>query len=149
MTRRRPTEVQVQRAVIKLLAWCARPGVFAFHVPLGGYRTPTEAAIFKGIGTVAGIPDVVCIFEGRVFALELKTERGRITEVQQVTHDRMRAAGAIVAAAHGVDEAIAQLSAWGLLRRSSLAREKPHDSDARHLGAHTAPSQTSGGTQGA
>jgi hypothetical protein len=65
MTRRRPTEAQIQRAVIELLAWCARPGAFAFHVPLGGYRTPIEAAIFKGIGTVAGIPDVIILFEGQ------------------------------------------------------------------------------------
>jgi hypothetical protein len=149
MTRRRPTEVQIQRAAIELLAWCARPGVFAFHVPLGGYRTRAEAGIFKAIGTIAGIPDIVCIFEGHVFALELKTESGKLTEVQQVTHDRMRAAGATVATAYGVDEAIAQLTAWGLLRRSLLAREKPHDSDTRHLGARASPPQTSSGTQGA
>jgi hypothetical protein len=123
--------------------------VFAFHVPLGGYRTPVEAAIFKGIGTVAGIPDVIILFEGRCYALELKAEGGRITEVQQATHDRMRAAGAIVATAYGVDEAMAQLTTWGLLRRSPPAREKPHDSDTRQLGAHTPPPRTSSGARGA
>jgi hypothetical protein len=128
MTRRRPTEVQIQRAVIELLAWCARPGVFAFHVPLGGYRTPTEAAIFKAIGTVAGVPDLIILFESHCYALELKAEGGRLTEIQRVTHGRMREAGAIVATAHGVDEAIAQLRAWGLLQRSRFtpAKEETH-----------------------
>jgi hypothetical protein len=37
--------------------------VFAFHVPLGGYRT-TEAAILKSIGAVAGIPDIVVVSRG-------------------------------------------------------------------------------------
>jgi hypothetical protein len=102
--------------VIETLAWCARPDVFAFHVPLGGYRRPVEAAILKSVGTVAGIPDVLCIFEGRVFALEIKTERGRVTDVQRVTHERLRRAGANVAVAFGIDEAIAQLERWRLLR---------------------------------
>jgi len=88
--RRRQLESSIQRTVIETLAWCARPDVFAFHVPLGGYRRPVEAAILKSVGTVAGIPDVLCIFEGRVFALEIKTERGRVTDVQRVTHERLR-----------------------------------------------------------
>jgi hypothetical protein len=95
---RRPEE-QLQRAVIGHLVWRARPGVFAFHVPNGGWRSRTEAAILKSIGTVAGVPDVLCIFEGRTYALELKAKGGRVTDVQRVTHDRMRAAGAEVATA--------------------------------------------------
>jgi hypothetical protein len=90
-----------------------------FHVPLGGYRRPVEAAILKSIGTVAGIPDVIWIFEGRVYCLELKSEYGRVTDVQRITHERLRVAGAEVAVAFGLDEAIAQLRRWKLLRRRS------------------------------
>lgn len=116
MSRRARPEQQIQKAVCEHLAWRARPGVFSFHVPLGGYRSPIEAAIFKSIGTIAGIPDIILIFEGRCYALELKTENGRLTEVQHVVHERMRAAGATVAVAYGVDQALAQLKRWGLLR---------------------------------
>jgi hypothetical protein len=115
---RRPEE-QLQRAVIGHLVWRARPGVFAFHVPNGGWRSRTEAAILKSIGTVAGVPDVLCIFEGRTYALELKAKGGRVTDVQRVTHDRMRAAGAEVATAVGIDAALAQLEQWRLLRGRS------------------------------
>jgi hypothetical protein len=100
--RRRQPEAQLQRSVVQHLAWRARPGVFAFHVPLGGFRRPVEAAILKSIGTVAGVPDIICIFEGRCFCLELKSERGRLTDVQRVAHERLRAAGAEVATVYGM-----------------------------------------------
>jgi hypothetical protein len=116
MTARRRPEQALQRAIIEHLAWRAKPGVFCFHVPLGGWRSPVEAAILKGIGTVAGVPDVIILFEGRTYALELKTQGGRVTDVKRVVHERMRAAGAIIATAFGIDEALAQLSRWGLLR---------------------------------
>jgi hypothetical protein len=116
MTARRRPEQQIQKAVVEHLAWRARPGVFAFHVPLGGFRRPVEAAILKSIGTVAGIPDIICIFEGRCFCLEVKSERGRVTDVQRVVHERLRDAGAEVAVAYGVDEALTLLGEWHLLK---------------------------------
>jgi hypothetical protein len=119
VTRRRQPEAADQRAVIQHLAWRARPGVFAFHVPNGGWRSRVEGAILKAIGTVAGVPDIICIFQGRVYALELKAGRGRLTDVQRVVHDRLREAGANVAVAHGIDQALAQLERWQLLRGTS------------------------------
>ena len=64
MTHRNRPEQQYQRAVIQHIAWRARPGVFAFHVPNGGWRSRVESAILKAIGTVAGVPDIICIFQG-------------------------------------------------------------------------------------
>lgn len=116
MTVRRRPEQALQRAVIEHLAWRAKPDVFCFHVPLGGWRSPIEAAIFRSIGTIAGIPDLICVFKGHCYALELKAEGGRVTAIQRAVHDRMRAAGAFVAVAFGIDQALAQLSQWELLR---------------------------------
>ena len=36
----------------------------------------------------------------------------RFTDVQRVVHERLREAGAVVAVAHGIDQALAQLEAW-------------------------------------
>ena len=116
MTRRNQPEAALQRSVIQHLTWRARPGVFAFHVPNGGWRSRVESAILKAIGTVAGVPDIICLFEGRCYALELKAGRGRLTDVQRLVHERLRKAGADVAVAHGIDQALAQLEAWNLLR---------------------------------
>jgi hypothetical protein len=90
MTRRAQPEAALQRSVIRHLTWRARPGVFAFHVPNGGWRSRIESAILKAIGTVAGVPDLICVFQGRVYALELKAGRGRLTDVQRAVHERLR-----------------------------------------------------------
>jgi hypothetical protein len=42
-------------------------------------------------------------------------ENGRLTDVQRIAHERMREAGAHVAVAHGIDEAVCQLEQWKLL----------------------------------
>jgi hypothetical protein len=114
--RRQRPEAQIQRAVFEHLRIRAAPGVFAFHVPNGGYRKPAEAAIMKGLGVVAGVPDVIAIHEGRVYGLELKAEGGRPTDKQLATAAAMEAAGAFTAIAEGLDRALACLEAWGLLR---------------------------------
>jgi hypothetical protein len=116
MSARQP-ETALQRVIVEHLAWCAHPDAFCFHVPLGGYRRPVEAAILKAIGTVAGVPDIICVYGGRVYCLELKTERGRVSDVQRVVHDRLRRAGAEVEVAFGLDAALAVLTGWGLLLR--------------------------------
>jgi hypothetical protein len=108
-------EQDIQRTVIQHLAWRAHPDAFCFHVPLGGYRKPIEAAILKSIGTIAGVPDLVCILYGRAYCLEIKTERGRVSEVQRVVHERLRRAGAEVVVAFDLNEVLAQLTAWGIL----------------------------------
>jgi hypothetical protein len=113
--RRFPEDI-IQRAVFAHLRARGATGLFAFHVPNGGYRRRTEAAILKGLGVVAGVPDIVAIHKGRVYALELKAEGGRPTEIQLATIAAMEAAGVFTAVAEGVDRALAVLERWGLLR---------------------------------
>jgi hypothetical protein len=112
--RRRP-EAAIQRAVFQHLRARAAPGVFAFHVPNGGYRKPVEAAIMTGLGVVAGVPDVIAIHNGRVFAMEIKAEGGRATDKQLACIAALREAGAFTCIAEGVDRALACLESWGLL----------------------------------
>jgi hypothetical protein len=109
-------EDQIQRAVFAHLRARPAPGVVAFHVPNGGKRSPIEAAIMKGLGVAAGVPDVIAVKDGRVHALELKAEKGRLTPAQECMQASLRAAGAEVATAYGLDAAIAVLERWGLLR---------------------------------
>jgi hypothetical protein len=117
--RRRP-EAAIQRAVFQHLRARAAPGVFAFHPANGGYRKPVEAAIMKGLGVVAGVPDVFAVHNGRCFALELKAEGGRVTDKQLATIAALREAGAFVGIAEGINRALACLEAWGLLRGRAL-----------------------------
>jgi hypothetical protein len=90
--------------------------LFAFHPWAGGWRSPIEASIMSGAGVRSGLPDVILIHDGRVFGLELKAQGGRLSPAQQTAHEELRRAGAQVATAIGIDEALAQLETWALLR---------------------------------
>lgn len=118
-------EEQIQRSVFQHLRARGMPGVFAFHPANGGKRTKAEAGIFKAIGVVAGTPDVIAIYRGAVHALELKALRGRVTPLQKAAMDALEQAGARVAVAYTLDEALITLEFWGLLRRDK-GRSVPH-----------------------
>lgn len=109
-------EQAIQKAVFAHLKQRGAAGVFAFHVPNGGYRRPVEAAMLKGMGVVPGVPDIIAIHEGRCYGLELKAEGGRASEKQMAAISAMESAGAYTAIAEGLDRALAVLETWGLLR---------------------------------
>lgn len=112
---RRP-EQSIQRAVFSHLRTRPAKGVFAFHPANGGWRSKVEAAILKTCGVIPGVPDVIAIKGGHVYALELKAGRGKPTDDQRMTMWAMEQAGATVAVATGLDAALEQLEQWGLLR---------------------------------
>lgn len=91
------------------------PGSFAWHTPMGGYRRPIEAAILKSLGAVAGFPDICVLHRAQLYALEVKTETGKVSDAQRDTMERLQKAGAIVAVAHGLDAALQWMESNGLL----------------------------------
>jgi hypothetical protein len=135
--RRARPEQEIQRALFQHLAIRAASSVFGFHPANGGWRTATEAAILKGMGVRAGIPDIIIIHAGKCYALELKAPGGRLTPVQRVTHAALAAAGATVAVAYGLDDALARLEGWGLLRGScqDVAPRRPRAGPEMAAGA--------------
>jgi hypothetical protein len=113
------TETEIQRAVFEHINVRGKPGLLAFHCPNGGYRRPTEAAIFKGMGVKAGVADVLCLYQTRFYALELKAEGGRLTELQMQFLMQVEKAGGFASTAQGLDKALEVLEGWGLLRGES------------------------------
>ena len=118
MTRRRPKQ-DTQRALADHLRLRATPGTYWFHPDNGGARTAIEGPILKACGVRAGTPDLILIKDGKTFGLELKAGNGRVSPAQAQAHAEMKAAGAEVAVATGIDEAIKQLEVWQLLRRQT------------------------------
>jgi hypothetical protein len=118
MSARRHPEQNLQRALVGHLRSRAVPGLYWFHPANGGARTAIEGAILKACGVRAGTPDLILIREGKTFALELKATGGRLSPAQHKAHDELRRAGAEVATAVGIDDAIGQLERWRLLRGS-------------------------------
>ena len=113
---RRNSEQTVQRTVCEHLRRRGAHGVLWWHTPNGGRRSPVEAAIFSGFGVRAGVSDLILLRDGRVFALELKTERGRPTAAQLQFISEFRAAGGEASIANGLDQALHTLETWKLLR---------------------------------
>ncbi len=119
-----PSEEALQRTVIAMLRWAAKPGVYFYAVPNGGQRNSIVAAKMKATGTVAGVPDIALVIDGCAHFLELKRERGgRLSDVQKAQHERIVAAGGIVATARGLDEALAILEDWGAIRKAGSGRD--------------------------
>jgi hypothetical protein len=118
MTRRRRArpEQQIQRALVSHLQLRAHPDVFFFHPANGGARSPIEGAILRACGVRAGVPDLILLKSGKTFGLELKAEGGRVSDAQKTVLEQMRAAGAKTAICVGIDEALAQLERWQLLK---------------------------------
>jgi hypothetical protein len=114
--RRQRPEQAIQRAVFQHIRARGAPNLFAFHPANGGWRSKTEGAIFKGLGVIAGTPDLFAVHQGRCYAMELKAEGGRPTETQLATIAALEKTGAYTCVAEGLDRALAALEQWGLLR---------------------------------
>jgi hypothetical protein len=114
--RRQRPEQQIQCAVFEHLRTRGAPGIFAWHPFSGGLRSKLEAAIYKGLGARAGLPDVMILHRGKLFCIELKTTTGRLSPAQEETLIALRAAGATACHVHSLDQGLRLLEAWGLLR---------------------------------
>jgi hypothetical protein len=123
MTRGAGPEQIIQRAVCQHLRQRGASGLVWFHVPNGGRRSPVEASIFAGLGVRPGVSDLILLRDGKAFALELKTERGRPSAAQMQFISEFRAAGGEASIANGLDEAMRLLEAWGLLRGRSMSKQ--------------------------
>lgn len=109
-------EDALQRAVLQCLELLRLQALW-YHVPCGGRRTKTEAAILKGLGAVAGTPDLVLHWRGGSGFLELKAPKGRLSAAQRSFRDRCRELGIQWAEIRDVLEVPAVIDAWGVPRR--------------------------------
>lgn len=110
------SEQQIQRAVVQHLLRRGIRHLFFFHPANGGFRLKPEAAILKGLGVISGVPDLILLHNGRLFALELKAPGKKLTPAQAEAIRRISEAGGHATWADGLDEAINILETWGLLQ---------------------------------
>ena len=82
-------ESDIVRAIMRYLKTI--PGCFAWKEHGGMYG-------------VAGIPDIICCCNGRFIAFEVKTDKGKPTELQKATIRKIQAAGGIAIVVRSADE---------------------------------------------
>lgn len=82
-------EASLQRACVKYFM-IQKPDWIIAAIPNGGSRHPWEAYQMRLQGVKAGMPDLVIVQpEGRVTWVELKAEKGKVSERQQEIHYKL------------------------------------------------------------
>ena len=102
------TEDELQISVAELLDLLAHGWKFMwYHVPGGGHMSVAMGAKRKRMGAKAGCPDIHIDMEGgRTFKIELKTEKGRMSEAQKEWKRNCKQLGIPYYICRSVDEVI-------------------------------------------
>ncbi len=114
MTKRE--EDSIHGAVVQHLRQRGVPGLIFWHTPNDGKRGYKAASRLKRMGMRAGVSDIILVHDGRIYGLELKTEKGRASEEQSQFLYDLNGAGGYGCICHGLDRALKTLEAWGLVR---------------------------------
>lgn len=105
-------QIQLIRDLRKILP---APECFVTAFPAGGGGL-MRGMFLKSMGLIAGFPDLLLIYRGVAFGMELKAKT-KLTETQRATHAALGRAGMDVRVIRSLDEAMLALAAWGIPTR--------------------------------
>ena len=117
MKRQQP-ERALQKAVTDYLKLALPPEAFFSAIP-GGDRQMTLTP-----GYVAGLPDILVIFCGDPLFIELKSEKGRVSETQKDVHEALWRSGARVETCRSLQGVEAALRFRGIPLRATTQPSK-------------------------
>lgn len=88
------SEIKLQANVVRW-AWNNHPQTrkLLFHVPNGGSRNKAEAMQLKSSGVIAGVPDLLFVWAGKLHAFECKTLTGTVSPEQKELHALWKSQG--------------------------------------------------------
>ena len=111
------TEYQLHCMVVDTVRRWRSPGWIFTHIASGEKRDQVTAARLKRMGVVGGFPDLVFFgLHGEVCFVELKAERGRLSEAQIAVKGHLEAAGHGYHCSSDYRDVIEVLKTWGVLR---------------------------------
>jgi hypothetical protein len=111
---RKREEASLQVRVMQELDLLLPKEAFAFHCPNGGKRDVIEAKNLQRQGVKPGIPDIIIMWSGRAFGLELKSKDGRVSDNQRTAFDKLRGAGMRIEVARSFPEAMDLIRQMGV-----------------------------------
>lgn len=77
-----------------------------FHVPNGMFSNAREGAKFKAQGVISGVPDLVFVWNGKTHYIEVKCEKGKLSENQKALHQKWMEQGVSVNVMRSSEEII-------------------------------------------
>ncbi len=108
-----PSEAKIQSDCFQWL-WNTYPSTrrLCFHIPNGGLRSAREAATFKAMGVVAGIPDLCLAIASSSYDktyshalyIEIKTATGKTSPEQEACHIALKNADNAIAIVRSLEE---------------------------------------------
>ncbi len=107
-------EQALHQAVYKYIRYAA-PKVLCFHVPNGGWRSKVEAGIFKSLGVMPGVADLLLFWPGHMAAIELKAGKGTQTPHQTTFMHMWIYNGGKYSVCRSIDEVETSLRTWGAI----------------------------------
>jgi hypothetical protein len=91
------------------------PNILIWHTPNGGYRNVIEAAKFKRMGVLSGVPDIFIPCprnNSHGLFIELKSTKGKITNNQRKVISKLMENNYIVCICSNIDSAITAVKAY-------------------------------------
>jgi penicillin-binding protein-related factor A (putative recombinase) len=71
---------------------------------LHGLHSSWVFKVHGGLFQLAGIPDILCVYDGKLFAFEVKDAHGKASQIQLVTLSKIKRAGGYAAVVRSVAE---------------------------------------------
>ena len=111
------TEDRIHRDILKNLRALLPNHWIVYHTPNGGARDAITGAQMKGLGVIAGVPDLTILGDGKTYFMEVKSKSGRLQPSQKMFFGKLERNGIEYAVVRSVDDALACMQAWGLPSR--------------------------------
>lgn len=80
-----------------------------------------NAVVWKNHGnqySVIGLPDIMCVYEGKIICIEVKISGNTTTKLQEITLKKLKEAGAITGIAYSIEDVKSILESNRLRRRN-------------------------------
>lgn len=114
-------EARLQFMVARFLG-AACPDLLWSHFPAGEARDSITGRKLKDMGLKRGWPDIIlCLPNGVMGAIELKAEKGRLSEDQKAFAEALEANGGLFALCRSLADVEAALTGWNVPMRARAA----------------------------
>lgn len=85
------------------------------------------AQMRKARGVKAGFCDMLVVWRGGFYGVELKASKGRVSDIQELTHAQIREAGGQVSVCRSIEDVERALRHWGIPLRGTTLTAQDRD----------------------